>query len=74
MYKYLPKIAPKTFFLQLGSQEIKFLSSGKLCKVNAGEICSSVLFHQYFSSVSYELQHLFLTFGIVENNLVWEDI
>ena len=42
----------------------------RIC-ANTGEVSSSVSFHQYFqvlASISFELQNLFSTFGVVRND------
>jgi len=71
-YKYLPEITPKTISYENSRKHILKLS--KNCE-NRNKISSLASFHQTgISSVSSELQHLFLTSGAVRNDFFSEDI
>ena len=51
-------------------------SRGNECQ-RSEKLCSETrvtFHHQLLASVSYELQHLFLTFGVVGNDFFREDI
>jgi len=56
----------------MGTRENEFQSSENLCKHRQNFIISFI--SPVLSSVSYEVQHSFLTFGVARNDFFFEKI